>query len=144
MRHGYEGTVLSDLVEAVLGPDVNPSDYQFNISLGKIIMYWTIDQDEIEIALVGQSKGWVAVGFLDANKDLLKADLWLGWISNGIPQVGVMDSIRMIDKWIENSNEKRNENSYGIFIPFFIGIFNPFINLSQSIYKPFLLLTTSM
>jgi hypothetical protein len=44
-------------------------------------LYWTINDSTIYVGMIGQTSGWIAVGF-DPTTSMLDADLVYGWVDN--------------------------------------------------------------
>jgi hypothetical protein len=50
---------------------------------GLFSLYWTINDSTIYVGMVGQTEGWISIGF-DPTTAMLDADLYYGWVeSNG-------------------------------------------------------------
>jgi hypothetical protein len=81
-------------------PDVTPvidgvvTENEYNSVLsfndGKFTLYWTNNDTTIIVGMVGQTTGWVAIGF-DPSTAMLDADLILGWV-DGNGDVSIFDA----------------------------------------------------
>jgi hypothetical protein len=62
---------------------VQENEYSSSSSFlsGVFQIYWTINDSTIYVGMIGQTTGWIAVGF-DPTTSMLDADLYYGWIEN--------------------------------------------------------------
>ncbi|MCU0637614.1 MAG: hypothetical protein MUE87_03210 [Methanothrix sp.] len=63
---------------------VSEGEYSKNLSLsgGRYAVHWKNDADEIFMALVGLTEGFVAIGF-EPSQAMKDADMVMGWVSDG-------------------------------------------------------------
>ncbi len=70
---------------------VSPGEYDKELELagGRFKVYWRVEGGYAYIALVGKTKGWVAIGF--GPTEMMKdADMVIGWVKEG--KVTVIDA----------------------------------------------------
>ena len=67
----------------VLDGVVSENEYSngFEYSNEDFKIYWTISGDEISIAMIGKTTGWLAIG-IDAEDVMLRADMIFGWVED--------------------------------------------------------------
>ncbi len=72
--------------EVVWKPDgvVSKGEYDQELELaeGRFKVYWKTDGEYLYMALVGKTKGWVAIGF-EPTKRMKDADMVIGWVKDG-------------------------------------------------------------
>jgi len=63
--------------------NVLSNEYKFSQSFsnGLFQLYWTVNDSTIYVGMVGQTSGWIAVGF-DPTSAMLDADIIYGWVDN--------------------------------------------------------------
>jgi len=62
---------------------VESNEYQFSQSFSNDLfhLYWTVNDSTIYVGMVGQTAGWIAVGF-DPTNAMLDADIIFGWVGS--------------------------------------------------------------
>ncbi|XP_039268984.2 DBH-like monooxygenase protein 1 homolog [Styela clava] len=69
--------------------EMEPSEtYTHSASLrsGNIKLYWKFNQTDIILEVVGQTTGWIGIGF-SPNGAMKSADIFVGWVKNGTVKV---------------------------------------------------------
>ena len=85
-------TLVNKEQEPELDGIVSPDEYPFNARFkgGDFVVHWRVEDDTIFMALVGETDGWVAIGF-EPTKAMKDADMIFGWVSSG-GEVNVVDA----------------------------------------------------
>jgi len=58
------------------------AEYQHSIDLKKLQFNWTVSGSSLKIQLIGNTKGWVAVGF-NATEQMKNANIIIGYVKKG-------------------------------------------------------------
>jgi hypothetical protein len=85
---GSESSETIPVIDGVITENEYNSFLSFND--GKFTLYWTNNDTTIIIGMVGQTTGWIAIGF-DPSTAMLDADLILGWV-DGNGDVSIFDA----------------------------------------------------
>ena len=80
-----ESIVIAKVEEQIPINDgiVQNTEYESSISFKNDLfqLYWTINDSTIYVGMIGQTTGWIAIGF-DPTTSMLDADLVYGWVDN--------------------------------------------------------------
>jgi hypothetical protein len=61
---------------------ISEGEYPKHKNFGKLEVFWKTDGEFLYMALKGQTKGWVAIGF-EPSSSMKDADMVIAWVENG-------------------------------------------------------------